>query len=218
MKLINLFSIFKKRILRLYFLINVKCLIWDVDGTLWKSHFVSEKIKEGYISFSIKYSNKDPSYVRNAFLKSDNWLNTTMLITGIKDEILIIREVESSVKKYLYLSRNRPLVDWVNSLKFKKNIVLTNSTKEITLKTLKKIGFKCDDFGRIIFFDDIITIEDTNSLKPDLNSFKYILSKTKLKPKKHLMIGDSLYHDLIPAKELGMKAIHIDKFEILFQR
>jgi FMN phosphatase YigB (HAD superfamily) len=218
MKKINLYLIIKKTIFKLYLLASVKCLIWDVDGTLWKSLFVSRKIQEGYINFSIKHSNKSSSDINELFSQSKNWLNTTKKITGIKNDLLIVKKIESSIKKYLYIQKDESLVNWINSLRFKKNIILTNSTKEITIKTLNKIGFKNDRIGKITPFDEIITIENTNSLKPDLKVFNYILIKTGLKPKRHLMIGDSLYHDLIPAKRLGMKAIHIDKFEILFDK
>jgi len=218
MKKINLYLIIKKTIFKLYLLASVKCLIWDVDGTLWKSLFVSRKIQEGYINFSIKHSNKSSSHINELFSKSKNWLNTTKKITGIKNDLLIVKKIESSIKKYLYIQKDESLVNWIISLRFKKNIILTNSTKEITIKTLNKIGFKNDRIGKITPFDEIITIENTNSLKPDLKVFNYILIKTGLKPKRHLMIGDSLYHDLIPAKRLGMKAIHIDKFEILFDK
>jgi len=48
-------------------------------------------------------------------------------------------------------------------------------------------------------------------LKPDPRAFLAVLEKLKVKPEEVLMIGDEVERDLIPAKNLGMEVILIDR-------
>ena len=58
---------------------------------------------------------------------------------------------------------------------------------------------------------EIFTPEETKFLKPDPKAFLYPLEKFGVKPEEAMMVGDELERDLIPAKNLGMEAILIDR-------
>jgi len=60
-------------------------------------------------------------------------------------------------------------------------------------------------------FAKIFTPKETKFLKPDPRAFLFPLKKLKVKPKETLMVGDEIERDLIPAKNLGMEAILIDR-------
>jgi len=60
-------------------------------------------------------------------------------------------------------------------------------------------------------FAKIFTPRETKFLKPDPKAFLVVLEKLKLKPKETIMVGDEVERDLIPAKNLGMEAILIDR-------
>jgi putative hydrolase of the HAD superfamily len=60
-------------------------------------------------------------------------------------------------------------------------------------------------------FTKIFTPKETKFLKPDKRAFLMVLKKLKTKPKETLMVGDEIERDLIPAKDLGMETILIDR-------
>ncbi|MDO8538475.1 MAG: HAD family hydrolase [archaeon] len=49
-----------------------------------------------------------------------------------------------------------------------------------------------------------------NSMKPNKLAFIKIAKKLKCKPSQSFMIGNSYLHDIIPAKEIGMKTIFLN--------
>jgi HAD superfamily hydrolase (TIGR01509 family) len=57
----------------------------------------------------------------------------------------------------------------------------------------------------------IFTPKETGFSKPDKRAFLEVLEFFKTDPKEAIMVGDDIERDLIPAKNLGMKAILIDR-------
>jgi HAD superfamily hydrolase (TIGR01509 family) len=57
----------------------------------------------------------------------------------------------------------------------------------------------------------IFTPKETKFSKPDQRAFLAVLDFFKVKPKETLMVGDEIERDLIPAKNLGMETILIDR-------
>ena len=60
-------------------------------------------------------------------------------------------------------------------------------------------------------FAQVFTPKETKFLKPDKRAFLAVLEKLKVKPEEALMVGDEIERDLIPAKNLGMKVILVDR-------
>jgi HAD superfamily hydrolase (TIGR01662 family) len=58
------------------------------------------------------------------------------------------------------------------------------------------------------YFDKFFFSYDLKSIKPNPKNFKVILKHFKIKPSDALMIGDTFQDDVVPAKKLGLKAIH----------
>lgn len=56
-------------------------------------------------------------------------------------------------------------------------------------------------------FDWIITAEQAKSYKPALNNFQMAIRKIGLPKEKILHVGQSVYHDVIPAKSLGLATV-----------
>jgi putative hydrolase of the HAD superfamily len=57
----------------------------------------------------------------------------------------------------------------------------------------------------------IFTPKETKFSKPDQRAFLTVLDFFKIKPNETLMVGDEIERDLIPAKNLGMETILIDR-------
>lgn len=59
-------------------------------------------------------------------------------------------------------------------------------------------------------FDWVITSEQAKSYKPSLESFKFAIEKIGVSPEKILHISSSMYHDIIPARALGLSTAWIN--------
>ncbi|GAH33746.1 unnamed protein product [marine sediment metagenome] len=101
---------------------------------------------------------------------------------------------------------------------FKENIVyqLYDDAKEIIAFPYQKAiltsaaPFLFSNLGLEKYFE-IFTPRETKFLKPDPRAFLAVLEKLKIKPEETLMVGDELERDLMPAKNLGMETILIDR-------
>ena len=82
-----------------------------------------------------------------------------------------------------------------------KLVVLSNVDKESFSKTL-------DGALSGVRFDAIYTAEDIGSYKPDLKNFEYLIKNIEsdlgIKKQNILHVAQSLYHDHIPAKKIGL--------------
>ncbi|PIR02431.1 MAG: hypothetical protein COV62_01540 [Candidatus Nealsonbacteria bacterium CG11_big_fil_rev_8_21_14_0_20_35_11] len=77
--------------------------------------------------------------------------------------------------------------------------VLTANAKFL----IKKLGLEK--------FAKLFTPRETKFLKPDPKAFLAVLENLKVKPEETIMVGDEIERDLIPAQNLGMKTILIDR-------
>ncbi|MEX1377556.1 MAG: HAD family hydrolase [Eubacteriales bacterium] len=60
--------------------------------------------------------------------------------------------------------------------------------------------------------EGIICSEDAKAYKPNYKIYEYALDAINLGPSQVLHVGDSINHDIVPAKKAGMKAILINRF------
>jgi 2-haloalkanoic acid dehalogenase type II len=66
-----------------------------------------------------------------------------------------------------------------------------------------------------VLFDRVITAEDVKSYKPSLRNFEYALDDIRrtlgVPPDKVLHVGQSIFHDIVPAKSLGLHTMWINR-------
>jgi 2-haloacid dehalogenase len=62
-----------------------------------------------------------------------------------------------------------------------------------------------------IQFDWIITAQQAKSYKPSLNNFHLGIERIGLPRSKILHVAQSLYHDIVPAKTLGLSTVWINR-------
>jgi 2-haloacid dehalogenase len=60
-------------------------------------------------------------------------------------------------------------------------------------------------------FDWIITAEQAQTYKPSLNNFELALERIGVAPDKLLHTAESLFHDHVPAKELGLSTVWVHR-------
>ena len=60
-------------------------------------------------------------------------------------------------------------------------------------------------------FDWIITAQQAQSYKPSLNNFHLAFERIGVPPQQILHVAQSLYHDIVPAKTLGLSTVWINR-------
>jgi 2-haloacid dehalogenase len=60
-------------------------------------------------------------------------------------------------------------------------------------------------------FDWIITAEQVKSYKPSLQNFEFAIQQIGIAPDKLLHVAQSVYHDIVPAKTIGVTAVWVNR-------
>ncbi len=82
-------------------------------------------------------------------------------------------------------------------------IILSNVDRDLLRETILRNGLDVDGF---------ITAEDTGSYKPAAGHWNAFLERYKAKRESTLHIAQSLYHDVLPATELGFGVAWINRY------
>src|SRR5581483_8929504 len=60
-------------------------------------------------------------------------------------------------------------------------------------------------------FDEVITAQQAQAYKPSLRLFELALSRINAPAHRVLHVGQSLYHDVIPAQSLGLATVWVNR-------
>ena len=60
-------------------------------------------------------------------------------------------------------------------------------------------------------FADVITAQQVGSYKPDPRNFQVMLERTGNQPERVLHVAQSLFHDIVPAKSLGLTTVWVNR-------
>jgi 2-haloacid dehalogenase len=93
----------------------------------------------------------------------------------------------------------KPFPDTVEALEKLKTryklAIISNTDDDLFAQTARHLKVK---------FDDVITAEQAEAYKPSVTMFQLALKRLAVSPKRVLHAGQSVYHDVVPAKSLGM--------------
>ena len=60
-------------------------------------------------------------------------------------------------------------------------------------------------------FDWIITAEQAKTYKPSLHKFEFAIKRIGISPERMLHVAQSMYHDIVPAKAVGLSAVWVNR-------
>ena len=99
-----------------------------------------------------------------------------------------------------------PFPDTVEALKILKKryklAVISNVDDGLFADTARKLEVE---------FDWIITAEQVKSYKPALQNFEVAIQRIGISPGQILHVAQSVYHDIVPAKSLGIAAVWVNR-------
>jgi len=111
-----------------------------------------------------------------------------------------IRSLHESVPAWL------PFPDTVPTLrelqKRYKLVVISNIDDKLFAETRKYLD---------VDFDAVITAEQARSYKPSLNNFRMALRTLAIAPDRLLHAAQSIYHDIVPARSLGIATAWVNR-------
>lgn len=182
---------------------DIKVLLWDLDGTLYKSipELKNERwrIDVDVVSEMLRIPYKEAEKKLLRKVKIHKSVTRSMSALGCGNEIDILRKVEPRIDRTKYLSHDDKLIKLFRDLSFYRHYILSNILVSCIPPVLIKLGLKPS------IFTGFITTEVTKTVKPDPVFFQYALKLIGLPPEQCLVIGDRFDVDLLPAKKLGMK-------------
>lgn len=94
-------------------------------------------------------------------------------------------------------------IDALNSLKQQfKLVIISNIDDDLFAFTAKRLG---------VPFDFVITAFQAKSYKPSTHNFEFAFKKTGIPHDKILHVAQSIYHDIVPAKKLGLSTVWVNR-------
>jgi 2-haloacid dehalogenase len=149
-----------------------------------------------------------------ARLEAESWrpyreILRAVLIEMAADLNLSLLHSESNLLSDL-LPHWPPFPDTVSSLqslsKRFRLVILSNTDDALFAETQKRLGVQ---------FDEIITAERVKSYKPGKAHFQEALRRLNVPVSQVLHVAQSLYHDHVPAQELGFRTAWINRPSLL---
>lgn len=135
------------------------------------------------------------------------------LLAAVHREIaaqLGISATETMHQEFAQSIRNWPaFADSVDSLRY-----LKQHYRLVILSNVDNVGFEHSNRHLEVDFDDVFTAEDIGSYKPSRANFTYMLENLASKgvSKSNILhTAQSLYHDMVPATEIGLARCWIDR-------
>lgn len=119
---------------------------------------------------------------------------------GFAPTVEEVRSLPDSLRKWT------PWPDTVGALQRLKSryrlAILSNVDDDLFATTRPKLQVE---------FDDVITAQQAQAYKPSLKLFELALSRIKAPAHRVLHVGQSIYHDVIPAQALGLATAWVNR-------
>jgi putative hydrolase of the HAD superfamily len=202
-------------------------LFFDLDHTIWDFEANSRQTLQqlyldlnlhnrGVHDFELFYKNyiihndKLWERYRNGYIKVDDlrwkrmWL--TLLDFKIGDELLARdlgnRFLESLPTRNSLFPYALEILEYLTKKGYRLHLI-TNGFEKTQHSKLKNAGLAP-------YFQEVITSEGSNSLKPHKEIFEYAIAKTGAKKEESIMIGDSIDVDILGALNAGIDQVYVN--------
>lgn len=189
-------------------------LTFDCYGTLidWENGILNA-LKPVLVRHNIHLSDDD---ILELYAKLESKIEKSEFVTYKNVLKKIMEEIgskfgfnlSSSEKDCLVesLKNWQPFSDTVESLQALKDkfklVIISNIDDDLFAYSAKHLG---------INFDYVITAEQVHRYKPALDNFEFAIRKIGVSPDKILHIAQSIYHDIIPAKAVGLSTVWVNR-------
>lgn len=187
---------------------EIKILVWDFDGTLYQpNRNLWQEIREAEYQVILNHTNWTKEKVIEEFEKLHKKVIPSATETVAKLSQITTMDAALEMERFFdrrnYLRKDEQLILLFKKLKLFRHFILANGVKHRIEEVLATLGIPEHTF------EMIVTSEKVGANKPSEIGYRYILDETKLPASDHLMIGDRVDIDLVPAKNIGLKTCYI---------
>lgn len=208
-----------------------KHLFFDLDHTLWDLEAnAKETLYELYLKYDlvkIGIDNFDDFFSKYSIHNTKLWNRYTK--GYIKQEELRWKRIWLTFLEYKIANESlskQIAQDFLQILPTKKilfpytiEILQYLKVKQYSLHLITN-GFEAVQYKKIknsnihLYFQEVITSEGSNSLKPNKEIFEYALHKSNATINESLMIGDNLEADILGGINIGMDTVYVNYLNI----
>ncbi len=196
----------------------VKALIFDVEGTLFKS----KSLTDAYRNQVLKFVSEKTGLDGEALLREVRRVISELRREGYEQRppSTLIAERLGVTKEEFYsaidavdpadhVDPDPELTSVLKELKKSfKLAVLTNLSRKGLTGVLRALRLSED------VFDVVLTADDLEALKPHVSAFIKVVEALGVSPEEAVMVGDIVASDLSPAKSLGMKTVLVSEEQV----
>ncbi len=193
---------------------RIKLIIFD----LWKTLVYRDVEKDAHIQmlnkFNLKFSEREFTKIFENSIQTKKWksefeayknLARNAGLLPLKENARLLMKIrkraEAKTKLYLHTIK---MLKMLKKQGYKIGI-LSNSSVFVIDRIKKK-------FSLMDYVDYPLFSFDVGIIKPSTKGFREILKKAKCNPKEAIMIGDKISDDVIPARKVGISAIHFKNY------
>ena len=185
---------------------EIGVIVWDVDRTLYPPNVnISAAIQSLIMSeLMSKFSWTLAEAQKNFHDQHQLFKSSTLTLDhfGFDGRGLIDRAF-CEIDLETHLHQDAKLKKLFQSLPQFHHVILSNATLKTTERKLKALGLP------LKLFSEIYATYELPVIKPDPHVFQHVIRQTNFAPHQHLMVGDELNTDILPAKVAGMRAARV---------
>lgn len=208
---------------------NYKCVLFDLDHTLWDYDTNAEEaLSELYHRYELKSKRAHDIEI---FLKNFKEINTGLW--DLLDQGKIHKDIIRT-ERFHRVFQSIGVEDYDLSLKFSSDYLVASPQKKNllphALETLDYLyqkyplfiitngfeeiqGTKISSSGMTRYFKSVITSERAGSKKPEKKIFEYVLTKYGFRASEAIMIGDNLATDIRGAHNARIDSVFFNPFK-----
>ncbi|HEY9603348.1 MAG TPA: haloacid dehalogenase type II [Allocoleopsis sp.] len=189
-------------------------LSFDCYGTLidWESGLLAA-IKSIFSDYQIEASDREILELfaqQESIYESGDYLNYREVLRRVMQVFGETFDFEPSESELDALADSiqdwQPFPDTIAALQALKKryklTIISNIDDDLFAATAKKLQVE---------FDWIVTAQQVKSYKPSLQNFALAIERMGIAPEKLLHIAQSIYHDIIPAKSIGLTTVWVNR-------
>ncbi len=187
--------------------LQIKAILWDVDGTLYKNipkfkKLIDQKLFISAFAEKLGIGKKEGEKKFFEIYKKLGSKTQVLNSVGLDGKALISK-FENEVDFGAYLKKDKRLLKTIRSLVHVRHFILSNAGREGTRRKLIALGLPEN------LFEGILVTHDAPYLKPDPRVFTWAARKTGFSAGQLLAVGDREATEIIPAKQVGMRTAYV---------
>ncbi len=197
-------------------MISIRCIVFDADNTLYQTRSAAKTADMAAMNVLRETTNVSAADLYDEFKRVVDQIKTNpdpKIRHRLYSYSLLSKEHGVEIADKMYAAFSKKLLEEIKPMpgieSLLKNLVerfelwvLTEDNRAMTLNKLTTLRIN-------EYFKNIISSDDTMSMKPSEKYFDTLLQK--FKPEEIMVLGDSYEKDLAIPEKLGMRTLLIEK-------